>query len=48
MFGGPGQLTEEQKRAQEKYTQDNLKVAGIVAAALWITPVVLHFVRKQL
>ena len=48
MYGGPGQgMTEEQKKLQEKYTNDTLKTAGFIAGALWITPIVFHFIKKQ-
>lgn len=48
MYGAPGgQITEEQKKLQEKYTNDTLKTAGIMAGVLWLTPVVFHFVKKQ-
>lgn len=47
MYGG-SQPTEEQKKLQEQYAYDTLKFAGIVAGALWVTPIVLNFIRKQL
>lgn len=49
MFGGPGgQPSDEQKKLQERYAIDTLKTAGLIAGALWITPVIFHFIRKQL
>ncbi|ODV70343.1 hypothetical protein HYPBUDRAFT_118711 [Hyphopichia burtonii NRRL Y-1933] len=48
MFGGPGQqLTEEQKKIQDQYVNDSLKTAGLIAGALWVTPLVFHFIKKQ-
>lgn len=48
MYGGPGgQPTEEQKKLQEKYAYDTLKTAGYIAGALWVTPIIIHFIRKQ-
>lgn len=48
MFGGPGaQPSEEQKKLQEQYAIDTLKTAGLIAGALWVTPIVYHFIKKQ-
>lgn len=48
MYGGPGsQPNEAQKKLQEKYAYDTLKTAGLIAGALWITPIIFHYVRKQ-
>ena len=47
MYGGP-QPTEEQKKLQEQYAYDTLKFAGLVAGALWISPIIVNFIRKQL
>lgn len=49
MYGGPsGKSGEEQKKLQEKYANDTLKTAGIIAGALWITPMVIQFFRKYI
>ncbi|OBA24496.1 hypothetical protein METBIDRAFT_37464 [Metschnikowia bicuspidata var. bicuspidata NRRL YB-4993] len=49
MFGGPGaQPSEEQKKLQEQYAYSTLQTAGLMAGALWITPIIFHFVKKQL
>lgn len=45
MYGGPA--TEEQKKIQEKYAYDTLKVSGLIAGALWITPIVYHYIKRQ-
>lgn len=48
MFGGPGaQPTKEQRQLQEKYSMDTLKMAGLMAATLWATPIVYHWVTRQ-
>lgn len=48
MFGGPGaQPNEEQKKLQEQYSMDTLKLAGVMAGALWVTPIIYHYIRKQ-
>lgn len=49
MFGGPGsnQPTEEQRKLQEQYAYDTLRTASLIAAALWVTPIVFHYVKKQ-
>ncbi|KAG2736880.1 hypothetical protein G9P44_000970 [Scheffersomyces stipitis] len=46
MYGG-GQPTEEQKKLQEKMAYDTLKVAGFIAGALWVTPIIYHYIKKQ-
>jgi import receptor subunit TOM5 len=49
MYGAPqGQQAEEQKKLQEQYAYDTLKFAGVIAGALWVVPIVIHFVQKQL
>lgn len=48
MYGGPGPNSEEQRKLQEKYANDTLKTAGLIAGALWVTPIIFHFVKKQL
>jgi len=48
MFGGPGaQPSEEQKKLQEQYAYDTLRTAGYIAAALWVTPIIYHWAKKQ-
>lgn len=48
MFGGPGaQASEEQKKLQEQYAYDTLRFAGLVAGALWVTPIVYHYIKRQ-
>lgn len=48
MYGGPGaEIPEEQKKAQEQMSYATLKTAGVVAGALWLTPIVFHFIKKQ-
>lgn len=46
MFGG--EPSEEERKLQEQMAYDNLKLAGIIAGALWLTPVIYNFVKKQL
>lgn len=46
MFGG--EPSEEDRKIQEQMAYDNLKLAGIIAGALWLTPVIYNFVKKQL
>jgi import receptor subunit TOM5 len=46
MYGG--QPSEEQKKLQEQYAYDTLKTAGLIAGALWVTPMIYHFIQKQL
>ncbi len=36
------------KKLQEQYAYDTLKFAGLVAGALWISPIIVNFIRKQL
>ncbi|CUM51069.1 unnamed protein product [Debaryomyces tyrocola] len=49
MFGGPGsQPSEEQKKLQEKYAVDTLKTAGFIAGALWVAPIIFHYIKRQL
>lgn len=49
MFGGPeAQASEEQKKLQEQYANSTIKTAGVLAAALWVTPIVFHFIKRQL
>lgn len=45
---GAGQPTEAQKKAQEQATYDTLKTAGALAGLLWVTPIVYHYIKKQL
>ncbi|WPK26365.1 hypothetical protein PUMCH_003718 [Australozyma saopauloensis] len=48
MYGGPGaQPTKEQRRLQEQQAMDTLKVAGFMAGALWLTPIVYHYIKRQ-
>lgn len=48
MFGGPGaQPTMEQKKLQEQQAMDTLKTAGFLAGALWLTPIVYHYIKRQ-
>lgn len=49
MYGGPGaQQSEEQRKLQEKAAYDTLKMAGYIAGALWITPIIIHFVKRHI
>lgn len=45
MYGGAP--TEEQKKVQEQYAYDTLKTSGLIAGALWVTPIIYHFVKRQ-
>ncbi|CCE83664.1 Piso0_004249 [Millerozyma farinosa CBS 7064] len=48
MFGGPGGPSgEDQKKLQEQYAYDTLKLAGVVAGVLWVSPIVFHFIKRQ-
>lgn len=49
MYGGPGTpISEEQRKAQIQQTNDTLKLAGVIAGTLWVTPVIFHFIQRQL
>jgi import receptor subunit TOM5 len=47
MFGGGQPLSEEQKKAHQAVTNNTLLTSLAVAATLWVTPIVFHFVQKQ-
>lgn len=44
----PGQPTEEQTKLQEQYAYETLRNAGIIAGVVWATPIVYHFIARQL
>lgn len=47
MFGAP-QLSEEEKKIHQQQTNNTIKVSLYIATALWVTPIVYHFIKKQL
>ncbi len=48
MFGIPQQEpTEEEKKVRQEAANNTLKTAAALSFALWISPVVWNFVRKQ-
>lgn len=48
MYGGPGgEIPAEQKKLQEQQAAETMKAAGMLAGALWVTPIVFHFIKKQ-
>ena len=47
MYGGPPP-SEEQKKLQQQYACDTLKFAGLIAGVLWVSPIVYHYIQRQL
>ncbi|CDR44095.1 CYFA0S13e03312g1_1 [Cyberlindnera fabianii] len=47
MYGGGQPLSEDEKKAHQAVTNQTLITAGYIAAALWVTPIIVHFVHKQ-
>ncbi|KAM3120321.1 hypothetical protein RJF_1542 [Candidozyma auris] len=47
MYNPSAEIPEEQKKMQEQISYATLKTAGVIAGALWLTPIVLHFIKKQ-
>lgn len=47
MFGGGQPLSEEEKKARQAQTNNTVITSVYIAAALWATPIIIHFVQKQ-
>lgn len=48
MFGIPQQEpSEEEKRLRQEAANSTLKTAAILGTALWLSPIVWNFVKKQ-
>lgn len=46
MYADPS-ASEDKIKLQEEMAYGTLKFAGMIAGALWVAPIIYHFVQKQ-